>query len=167
MFEIIKTVPDDLRPVAQVSLASKLYQEKANVQIVLELLNEGRKGVNKSNYSEKEKFYYLMDSLRLYAKYQMQLEAIDTFKETIDALNQRIKSQAQSKSELAVDEQLADSLPQNFPASLLEERENSVANFIASLDSVNYRIRISFDMLELSLNEYKRLSSVSKKEKTQ
>jgi hypothetical protein len=108
-----------------------------------------------------------MDSLRLYAKYQMQLEAIDTFKETIDALNQRIKSQAQSKSELAVDEQLADSLPQNFPASLLEERENSVANFIASLDSVNYRIRISFDMLELSLNEYKRLSSVSKKEKTQ
>jgi hypothetical protein len=167
MFEIIKTVPDDLRPVPQVSLASKLYQEKANVQIVLELLNEGRKGVNKSNYSEKEKFYYLMDSLRLYAKYQMQLEAIDTFKETIDALNQRIKSQAQSKSELAVDEQLADSLLQNFPASLLEERENSVANFIASLDSVNYRIRISFDMLELSLNEYKRLSSVSKKEKTQ
>jgi hypothetical protein len=166
MFEIIETTPDDLRPVAQVSLASKLYQEKANPQIVLELLNEGRKGVNKSNYSEKEKFYYLMNSLGLYAKYQMQSEAIDTFKETIDALNQRIKSQEQNKSELAVDEQLADSLLKNFPASLLEERENSITSFIANLDSVTYRIRVNFDMLELSLSEYKRLNTASKKEKT-
>jgi hypothetical protein len=154
MRQVMAAVPASLRPFAQIALADTVSSDKHR-QLVLELLDEARKGLSQSDEADSEKVTWAMSLVRLYTKYLSPDRALSTFQEAVVALNRANTFERQEKDAPGVFESQADSplTSSDFPASLLEAEEYTIKKAVFSIDSPISRTQARLGLLRIAIEE--------------
>jgi hypothetical protein len=156
MRQVIKEVPDALRPFAKINLVSKL-PEDSSIPIARDPLDESHKDLANSEKTDLEKVYWYLLLTRLYSKFHADSEAVESFKDAIDSLN-RAKSEGTTEpgnlSELS-----GKIIQPDFPVSLIEFYDYTIRDVVSRMTSVPKRVRVRLDLLQISIKEYQALAA--------
>jgi hypothetical protein len=153
MNEIIENVPDYLQPNARTRLVEKL-PKTASRQLIIELLTEASRKLPKSSISNSEKYLLFSELTQLYAQIEMYVEAYDSFKQTIVALNQEEKDNPRNEND-KLTYALNFKLPKNFPSAFLDNQEQNINESLRSIESPFIRSINRIAFLIYSLNQHK------------
>jgi len=152
MSQVIKKVPDKIRPFAIILLVDKLpgdsFQSTAS-----DLLEESRKGVGGSEVADSEKMYWFLELARLFAKQLANTQAIDSFKDAMSALD---RSQADPPSEgfRLSDDPGRRFVRANFPPLLLEGQDFIIRDLVSKLSGGEKRAQARLDLLRVAMKQY-------------
>lgn len=161
--QVIKAVPDPLRPFTKIYFVDKLPKD-LYAQIAREFLDESRKDLGNSDKADSEKAYWYLLVVRLYSKFRLDSEAVEAFKDAIGSLN-RAKSE-ETKEIGSLSKDLTTKLIQvDFPVSILESYPYLISEAVSSMTSVPRRARVHLDLVQISLKEYRALAASSTLEK--
>lgn len=156
MRQVIKEVPDALRPFAKINLVSKLPQD-SSIPIARDLLDESRKDLANSEEMDLEKVYWYLLVTRLYAKCQADDEAVEAFKDAIRSLERAKGATTPERGDLS--ELTKKIIQPDFPAVLLESYDYTIRDVVSSMTSVPKRVRVRLDLLQISMKEYQMLAA--------
>lgn len=152
MRQVIKAVPDALRPFAKINLVDKLPKE-SSIQIAHDFLDESRRDLANSEKADLEKTYWYLLVARLYSKSHLDSDAVDAFKDAIGSAN---RAKSEGASEISSLSELNTQIIQaDFPLSLLESYDDIIRNVVSSITSVNRRTRVRLDLVQISITEYR------------
>jgi hypothetical protein len=157
--QVIKAVPDALRPFAKIYFVDRLPKD-LYTQLAREFLDESRKDLGSSEGADLEKTYWYLMVVRLYSKFRLDSEAVEAFKDAIASLR-RVKS-AEPKEIGDLSEDLTTKIIQaDFPVSLLESYPYLISEVVSSITSVPRRAKVHLDLVQISLKEYRTLAAKS------
>jgi hypothetical protein len=156
MRQVIKAVPDELRPFAKINLADKLLRG-SSIEIARDLLDESRKDLANSEKMDLEKVYWYLLVTRLYARCQADDEAVEAFKDAIRSLGRARGAATSERGDLS--ELIKKIIQPDFPAILLESYDYTIRDVVSSMTSVPKRVRVRLDLLEISIKEYRTLAA--------
>lgn len=157
MQQVIKVVPDALRPFAKISFVDKLPKH-SYIQIARDFLDESRKALANSEKTDLEKVYWYLWVARLYSKSRLDSEGIEAFNEAIGALN-RAKSEEATDSGNPSEGLNIKIIQADFPVSLFESYDYVARQAVSSITSVPRRVRVRLDLVEISIKEYRALAA--------
>lgn len=156
MRQVVKALPEALRPFAKIYLVDKLPKESSN-QIAHDFLDESVRDLGNSAKAEVEKVYWYLLVARLYSKSHLDTAAVDAFKDAIGSLN-RAKSEGPTAiSNLS--EFNTKIIQADFPVSLLGSYDDIIRHVVSSITSVPKRTRVRLDLVQISLKEYRALAA--------
>jgi hypothetical protein len=163
MRQVLAAVPTSLRPFAQIALADAVGSEKQR-QLMMEILDEARKGLSQSDEADSEKVTWSMSLVRLYIKFQSPDRALPAFQEAIAALNRANVLERETKEARGIFERQTTSplTSSDFPASLLEAEEYAIRKAIFSIDSPISRTQARLGLLQIAIEESHRSDSKPK-----
>ncbi|MGH9970853.1 MAG: hypothetical protein ACREBG_24095 [Pyrinomonadaceae bacterium] len=162
MEQVLKGVPESLRPFTKILLAEKLPLGAFD-QTRTELLGDGRKGLNASSSASLEMPYWYFTLARLYAASNAAV-AVECLRSAIDALN-RSRRERPAKEGGSLDDLKERLIEAEFPTSLLETQAGEITEVIARITLSHLRARARLDLIETLISHYKELrtkSSVNK-----
>ena len=158
----LREVPEALRPPAQIVFALQCDKDDvASYQFCVELLNDARRGMLKSELPFKRKASYWLNLVKLYSAYRLHAEAAAVFREIALAFNDSVSGDASPAKDAATNQLIADSkriIPTLAPA-LLETQEGSIFESVNLLKQEKPRIQISLAFLKMALKEYSSFDS--------
>jgi len=155
--QILKEIPDPLRPHGQITFALQFSpNDLTSYQVCVDLLNDARRGIVKSDLPFARKSNYWLNLIKLFSNYKMSREATETLREVVTGFNSSRSDVNDAPQNTAMANRLiADSkriLP-GFSLSLLETDESSVVESISLLKDENARTEINFQFLEVMLKK--------------
>jgi tetratricopeptide (TPR) repeat protein len=160
MRRVIAAVPASLRPFAQIALADAVGSLKHR-QLIMEILDEARKGLSQSDEVDSEKVTWSMSLVRLYIKFQSRDRALSAFQEAVSSLNRANVLEREAKETRGIFEHQSGSplTSSDFPASLLEAEEYAVRKAVFSIDSPFSRTQARLGMLKIAVDQSHRSDS--------
>lgn len=163
MRQVIAAIPASLRPFAQIALADTVSSDKHR-QLMLEILDEARKGLSQSDEADSEKVSWSMSLVRLYIKSQSSDRALSAFQEAVAALNRANVLEREAKEARGIFEGQTGSplTSSDFPASLLEAEEYAIRKAVFSIDSPISRTQARLGLLKIAIEESHRSESKPK-----
>jgi hypothetical protein len=163
MQQVIKAVPDSLRPFAKIYFVDKLPKE-SYTQIARDFLDEARKDLANSETPDLEKADWYLLMVRLYCKFHSDTKAGEAFKDAIGSLN-RAKSAEPTKPGSLSEDFTAKIVQADFPISLLESYPSLINEVVLSMTTVSKRARVRLDLVQISLKQYRALAAKSTPER--
>jgi tetratricopeptide (TPR) repeat protein len=157
MHGVIKAVPDNLRAFTQIYVVDKMPRGAA-ADVGIELLGDARRGLSKSDKPDSEKLHWHMMLVRLYAKYDLTADALDSFKLAVAALN-RSGGDDNAKKE-TLDDFDTRLIQDSFPASLLDPIGFGIRDVVLSVSSVHRRTQTELGLIRVSIKRYQELASM-------
>src|SRR5207248_10729440 len=138
-------------------------EDVLSYQFCVELLNDARRGINKSELPFTRKTSYWLNLVKLYSNYKLQAEAAEVFRELAVAFNSSLSNDTPAKNDQAANQLIGDSeriIPTLSP-TLLEAQENSIIESVSLLKQEKPRIQINLALLKLTLKKYQSFNSES------
>lgn len=157
MRQVIKAVPDELRPFAKIYFVDKLSKD-SYIQIARDFLDESRKDLANSEKADLEKAYWYLMVARLYSKCHGDSEGVEAFKEAIGALN-LAKSEEATESGNPSEGLNIKIIQADFPVSLFESYDYVMRQAVSSITLVPRRVRVRLDLVQISIKEYRALAA--------
>lgn len=150
------------RPFAQtVFVIKSASEDKANYSYQVGVLNNAEKGFIKSEKPFGLKLNYWLQLVKLYSKYKLYNQAAETFREIIKSYNNALSEKESSQIQLD-----SATITAVFSPALLEAQENSIFETANSVSETTSRINVYLAFLNIALQKYESLNSVSTKNKS-
>ena len=154
----LQSVPDKLRPLAQVGFMLSTSPEDASTySFGVEQLNNARRGLLKSELPFAKKASYWLNLVKLYSNYKLQTDAAEVFREIAASFNGALSDDKAAANSVASDQLIADAkrvIPTLSP-TFLEGHENSLLESVGSLKQARPRAQINLAFLKLALKQYR------------
>jgi hypothetical protein len=157
----LKDVPDALRPLAQITFVFQFSPEDITCyQFCVDLLNDARRGIVKSELPFTRKSSYWLNLVKLYSNYKLQTEAAGTFREIIVAFNSSRSDDTQTKNEAASNQLISDSkrIVPGFSLALFETNEDSIFESVSLIKDEKPRKQMNLEFLKMMLKKYQSLN---------
>jgi len=166
----LRDVPDAIRPLAQITFVLKCSPEDvSSYPFCVELLNDARRGIIKSELPFTRKTSYWFNLVKLYSNYKSQTEAAEVFREIAVAFNGSLSDDTPKITDAVSDQLISDAkriIPMLSPI-LLEVQENSIFESIGLLKQEKARVQVNLAFLKMALRKYQSLSlEIQKKPET-
>ncbi len=162
----LQDVPDALRPLTQIAFVLRFSPEDVSSgQFCVELLNDARHGIIKSEVPLTRKTSYWFNLVKLYSNYKLQAEAAEVFREIAVAFNSSLSNDAPAKNDAASNQLINDSkrIIPTLSSTLLEEQQNSIFESVNLLKQEKPRIQINLAFLKATLKRYQSFNSESER----
>lgn len=157
----LQDIPGTIRPLAQITFVLKFSPEDtSSYQFCVELLNDARRGIIKSELPFARKTSYWFNLIKLYSSYELQTEAAEVLREIAVAFNNSLSDDNPKINDAASSQLIADAkriIPTLSPI-LLETQENSIFEAVSLLKQEKPRIQINLAFLKMALKKYESLS---------
>lgn len=160
---VLTAVPARLRPFAQIAFVDAVSSDKQR-QLMLEMLDEARKGLSQSEQADSEKVTWFMSLVRLYAKFPPHDRTLSAFQEAVAALNRANVQERETKESRGIFEREIDSplTSSDFPAALLDADEYAVRKAVFNIDSPISRTQTRLGLLKIAIEESHKPNSTPK-----
>lgn len=154
--QTLKEIPEELRAIGQITFVLQFSgNDVTSYQVCVELLNDSRRGIIKSDLPFARKSSYWLTVIKLFSNYKMSTEAAETFREVVAGFNSSRSDGTDAQNLAATNSLIADAkriLP-GFSLSLLETEESSIVESTSLLKDENARTEINFELLKVMLKK--------------
>jgi len=155
----LKDLPDALQPLGQITFVFQFSPEDITCyQFCVDLLNDARRGIVKSELPFARRSSYWLNLVKLYSSYKLHTEAAAAFREVVTAFNSS-KSVDTASNDAASNRLIDDSkrIVPAFSPMLFEMKEDSMFESVRLLNDERPRTQINLEFLKMMLQKYRSL----------
>lgn len=151
----LRKLSDARRPLGQIGFVYQFSPEdEACYQFCVDLLNESRAGITKSELPFPKKTSEWLTLVKLYSRYKLQTEAAEVFKEMVIAFNS-----SKLDDDTALNHLISESkrIVPDFALSLFETNEDRMVEAVSLISDQKVRRELNLQFLKVMLEKYRLL----------